>query len=102
MLPLKVVREVRRLLDEGRHSQRQIAETVGVSRGTVQAIAAGKRGIYGAEPTGDAEPSNVPPVRCPGCGARVYLPCVLCKARAYRAHRELAKSLQAANPKRVA
>jgi DNA invertase Pin-like site-specific DNA recombinase len=31
--------EIRRLLDEGVHSERRIAEIVGVSRGTVRAIA---------------------------------------------------------------
>ena len=39
MLPLSVVEEIRRLLDEGRYSQRKIAARLQVSRGSVNAIA---------------------------------------------------------------
>ena len=87
MLPLAKVKEIRRLLDEGKMSQRKIALALKVSRGIVGAIASGKRGIYGKEPK--AEITDLPdedrqPERCPSCGGMVYMPCVLCRARAYR------------------
>ena len=94
MLPLVVVEEIRRLLDEAKLSQRKIAAKLGVSRGTVGAISNGQRGIYGREHD-PHEPDlcslDLPPERCPGCGGMVYVPCVLCRARRY-AKRQ--KSLQ--------
>lgn len=82
MLPLSKVQEIRRLLEEGELSQRKIATRVGVSRGTVGALATGKRGDYGREPTVE-EPLG-PPERCPGCGQLVVMPCVYCRAMDYR------------------
>ena len=43
MIATTVVDEIRRMLGEGRLSQRNIARRIGVSRGTVNAIALGKR-----------------------------------------------------------
>lgn len=79
MLSLQRVLEVKRLLDEGRLSRRAIAQATGVSRGSVNAIANGCRGVHGA----GTEPGlpAADPVRCPGCGGKVYPPCVLCRAR---------------------
>ncbi len=83
MIAPQIVTEVRQLLREDILSQRKIARLVGVSRGTVAAIAAGKRPDYDLlrqlrdeweEPTG-------PAARCPGCGNRVYMPCQLCRIR---------------------
>ena len=84
MLAAETVREIERLLAQEKISQRKIAELLGVSRGTVGAIASGKRPDYDAlfrqnddepdEPTG-------PPERCPGCGGLVYMPCLLCRLR---------------------
>jgi hypothetical protein len=102
MLPLKTVQEVQRLLAKKCHSQRQIAQLTGVSRGTVHAIASGKRGMHGREPAAQAELDEPTPVRCRGCGARVYLPCVLCQARAFNNQCESPKQLQPPSPKRVA
>jgi len=62
---------------------------VGVSRGTVSAIATGRRGEevrrqsnddYAAlgQPTGPVE-------RCPGCGGMVEMPCRLCRAQSVAA-----------------
>jgi transcriptional regulator with XRE-family HTH domain len=102
MLPLKVVQEVKRLLDEKHNSQRKIAKLLGISRGTVHAIASGKRGIHGREQDDNEELDQASTVRCPGCGARVYLPCVLCKARAYNLKRELLKSPSPHGTRRVA
>ena len=87
MLPLATVQEIRRLLDEGQLSQRKIAAKLKVSRGTVGSIASGRRGLFGREP--EAERSelcslDLPPERCPGCGAMVYMPCVLCRTRKYQ------------------
>ncbi len=87
MLALSVVEEIARLLDEGRLSQRKIAAQLGVSRGTVGAIASGRRGIYGKEPHADApDPLDAltPPDRCPRCGYFVSMPCLVCRTRQYR------------------
>lgn len=88
MIAPSVVQEVRRLLAEGELSQRRIARMTGISRGTVGAIAAGRRPDYQSlrcaaddefpQPTG-------PPQRCPGCGGMVYMPCRLCRTRALQA-----------------
>ena len=82
MLAPYLIAEVRRLLAEGKLSRRRIACTVGVSRGAVQDIALRRRPGYDlqAEPAEDIEPTG-PPLRCPGCGGMVYLPCRLCEAR---------------------
>ena len=87
MLSLAVVQEIRRLLDLGELSQRQIAVKLGVSRGTVGAIASGRRGMHGREPQTDRPELccyERPPARCCGCGAMVYLPCILCRTRAFQ------------------
>ena len=49
MLSEEVVLEVRRLLDAGQLSQRKIAVRLKVSRGTVHAIANGRRALHGRE-----------------------------------------------------
>ncbi len=88
MIAAAVVQEIRRLLAEGRLSQRKIARLTGVSRGTISAIASGKRPDYQqlrrarqGEPLEPAEP----PERCPGCGGMVYQPCRYCRARSLAA-----------------
>jgi hypothetical protein len=82
MLAPKTVAEIQRLLDLKTHSQRRIAAMLGVSRGSVAAIASGKRRDVLADAADEApmEPSG-PPARCPGCGGLVYMPCVLCRLR---------------------
>lgn len=89
MIALEKVLEVRRLLDEGKLSRRKIARLTGVSRGTVNAIANGERGLFGAT-AADAADRLTPQrttiaSRCPGCGGLVYLPCVYCQAQRYMA-----------------
>ena len=101
MLPLVVVEEIRRLLEEGQLSQRKIAAKLRVSRGTVGAIANGRRGIYGSEP--DPEKPDfcsldLPPERCRGCGAMVYMPCVLCRARRYSERQHDLRELSTVTP----
>ncbi len=87
MLPRVLVLEVKRLLDEGALSRRAIAAQTGVSRGSVNAIANGDRGLHGAEPeelTGEFPPRDLVASRCLECGGMVYMPCVLCEARRHR------------------
>ncbi len=83
MLEQYVVNQILELLAEGGWSRRQIAKKVGVSRGSVNAIANGNRGHFGRQPMegSDAGPQVA---RCPQCGVRVILPCVACRARDYR------------------
>lgn len=105
MLPVAVIEEVRRLLDEGELSQRKIASKLRVSRGTVGSIANGRRGIYGREPEGEEQPTlcclDVPPARCDGCGATVYKPCLLCRTREYKARQKLIESLKVISARSV-
>lgn len=87
MLALEKVLEVKRLLDEGNLSRRAIAAQTGASRGTVNAIANGERGLHGRRQE-DLEDDGLPRLstvaeRCPGCGGLVFMPCVLCEARLY-------------------
>lgn len=86
MIPSALIEEVRRRLAEGRLSQRSIAQALGVSRGTVNAVAQGKRRDI---PTRQREhqadigftPPAGMPVRCPGCGGLTQMPCLLCYLR---------------------
>ena len=87
MITTTIVDEIRRLLREGRLSQRRIASKIGVSRGTVNAIALGRRGSGHVRRQPEAEGFSPPsglPVRCPGCGAKVQMPCLLCYIRRRR------------------
>lgn len=91
MLALSMVMEIDRLLQDGKLSQRQIAARLGVSRGSVAAIANGRRGLHGTEPPLDgiaAANSRARPERCPHCGYRVQLPCQICLTRIYEASRK--------------
>lgn len=86
MISVEVFQQIRRLLAEGRLSQRRIALQVGVSRGTVNAIALGKRPDY-RRPDRRADqivaPSG-PPRRCPSCGGMVQMPCLACRVTAIK------------------
>jgi hypothetical protein len=92
MITPEAANEVRRLLIGGELSQRDIALRVGVSRGTVQAIASGRRPDYPTgrlrEPRDETVPSG-PMRRCPTCGGMVQMPCLLCRVRRMRATRGL-------------
>ncbi len=94
MLPTSLVHEIDRLLKEGALSHRKIATRLGVSRGTISAIANGRRGLHGMDP--DAKRSaRIPtsaPTRCPHCGYRVYLPCRICRARDDQKSRRLSRT----------
>lgn len=87
MLALEKVLEVKKLLDEGVLSRRAIAHKTGVSRGSVNAIANGERGLFGKRPEDDLR-DGLPRLstvaeRCDECGGMVFMPCVLCEARRY-------------------
>jgi len=85
MIAPTVEQEIRALLAEGQISQRKIAQRLGVSRGTVNAIACGRRPDYTARrresPTDFTPPSGLP-ARCPTCGGLVQMPCLACHVRA--------------------
>jgi transcriptional regulator with XRE-family HTH domain len=83
MLAPAKVDEAKRLVDEGKLSQRKIAKLLGMSRATVAAIASGKRPDYEARRRAlAAEEEPLGPIeRCPTCGGRVYMPCRLCRVR---------------------
>jgi len=85
MIATTLVDEIRRLLQEGQLSQRKIAARMGVSRGTVNAIAQGKRTDRiprWQKDGGDFTPPAGLYVRCPTCGGMVQMPCLLCYLRA--------------------
>jgi hypothetical protein len=88
MLAKSTVDAIVQLLQAGELSQRKIAARLGVSRGIVGSIASGRRGFYGREPDDDGELGpgmpRSPAVRCPHCGYRVYLPCLICRTREFR------------------
>lgn len=84
MIAPSVVDQIKRLLAEGKYSQRKIARMMGVSRGSVGAIANGKRPDYEAiarERQSEFDEPTGPPQRCPKCGGMVYMPCRLCHVR---------------------
>jgi hypothetical protein len=90
MIPRAAVDEIQRLLTEGRLSQRKIARKVGVSRGTVGAIARQERPFDRAgqpEPEENARAAGAPPARCGTCGGMVRMPCLACRVRAIRGGR---------------
>ncbi len=87
MIAVTVVEEIRRMLGEGRLSQRKIASKIGVSRGTVSAIAQGKHVVVLKKQQSDQRgfiPPTGMPVRCPECGGLVQMPCLLCYIRTKR------------------
>lgn len=97
MLALSLVEEIDRLLKEGVLSQRQIAERLKVSRGSVSAIASGKRGLHGRTPEDvqSVEAPALPADRCPNCGFLVTKPCLVCRTREYRHGRRVLAALSA-------
>ncbi len=87
MIAPEAVQRIREMLREGTHPQRKIARLTGVSRGTVGAIALGRRPDYPAKPRSgadDSSPFTGPLQRCPGCGGMVFMPCRMCQARSIK------------------
>jgi len=84
MIAASVVSEIRSLLTDGNLSQRKIARRLGVSRGTVNAIALGKRPDQAGGRPRSVEDWTImigPVARCPGCGGMVQMPCLACRIR---------------------
>jgi hypothetical protein len=81
MIPVEKLEEIRALLAEGKLSQRAIARKVGVSRGTVAAIASRKRPCYERRLAEDPSATSRRRGRCPTCRAIVLLPCLACLVR---------------------
>ena len=77
MIAASVIHHIQQLLAEGASSQRRIARLTGISRGTIAAIAKGRRRPH--EPRADEEEPLGPIERCPGCGAMVHMPCHACR-----------------------
>lgn len=107
MLPTTIVLEIQRMLCADELSQRAIADLLGVSRGTVANIAHGRRGLREHAPPAryvrrSARHPRGLPMRCAHCGGLVYMPCLLCEARAFQARCSRLRRLLAAHQDRVA
>jgi len=84
MLEHQLVLRVVLLLSQKKYSQRQIAKMTGVSRGTVIAIAKGRRKLTLRKTEMKEKKNPLPrgePRRCPLCGAMVQMPCLACTLR---------------------
>ena len=109
MLPTATIMEIRRLLERGDLSFREIARRLRVSRGIIAAMAKGQRGNYGRDADADPQRSSPrldvgSPVRCSECGGLVYPPCRLCTARAVQERRLLFRRVEidSTRPQRAA
>ena len=84
MLKPQIVLKILFLLKEKKYSQRKIAKILGVSRGTVNAIAQGKKKLRSCmtvqENSSFILPKG-PPRRCLTCGAKTKMPCLACQLR---------------------
>lgn len=79
------IQRVEDLLAADRYSYRTIALLVGVSRSIVSEVANGeRRARMAAKQAIDEAPRMLlgPVERCPGCGQRAFMPCMLCAVRA--------------------
>ena len=87
MIAPSIVGEIRNLIDKGKLSQREIARRLGVSRGTVNAIALGRRPDQSTRrrqhSSGFIPPAGIPK-RCPICRCKVQMPCLACQVRAMK------------------
>ena len=92
MLTSRQIAEVHRLLADGQWSQRDVARMVGISRGSVQLIASGRRKDFGSDAEDESEEPGFA-VRCPTCGGKVYAPCRLCRIRNLKAEERPTASL---------
>jgi hypothetical protein len=103
MIAAALVDEARRMLRETRLSQREIAKRLGLSRGSVNAIASGKRRDRGHRPRQE-EDAFIPPTglprRCPGCGGLAQMPCLACYIRAKNEAKRTARPSPARRPAR--
>ena len=83
MIAPEVIGEIERLLECGQLSNRGIAAQVGVSRGTVNAVANGQyaRRRKESQRPDDFDFPHGPPRRCPACGRLVQMPCLACRVQ---------------------
>ncbi len=83
MIGPAVIEEIQRLLAEGNLSRRKIAKVMRVSRGTVAAVASGRRlpRDLPPPPKRQFKLPRGPVRRCPECGGMVMLPCLACRIR---------------------
>ncbi len=98
MIASAIVDEIKRLLAENRLSQRKISLRLGISRGTVNAIARGTRTDRKAcrKQRGYEFPAlSSVAERCPGCGGMVQMPCLACRVRAIKWRRRTSGSIRA-------
>jgi hypothetical protein len=98
MLAHSTVLEIERLLKQGKLSHRAIAARLGVGRTSVGAIATGSRHLYGKGTPDENRSLRIAgalPQRCPHCGHRVYLPCLVCSTRHFQQVRKATKVLTA-------
>ncbi|MHB8897343.1 MAG: hypothetical protein ACYC6Y_01205 [Thermoguttaceae bacterium] len=95
MIQPEIVREIQRLLATRRFSRRQIAEHLGLARGTVSAVAEGRLSAdsRSEQLQSSAAPRTRTPRRCPQCRVLVRMPCRRC-----RLHRRKAAILPPATP----
>ncbi|MFZ1934653.1 MAG: helix-turn-helix transcriptional regulator [Thermoguttaceae bacterium] len=104
MIATALVEEIRHMLREGRLSQREIAKRLGVSRGTVNAIASGRRREQVRRPEQAEDDGFIPPTglpkRCPGCGGLAQMPCLACYIRAKNEARRAQRPIPGRRPTR--
>ena len=84
MIEQSIIETIEKLLAQDGLSQRQIAKIMKVSRGTVYAVAKGKRTLK--KNKSNTSPFVFPegkPSRCPYCGAIVQMPCLSCQIFGY-------------------
>jgi IS30 family transposase len=80
MLDRETVATIQTLLSTTNSSQRAIARRLGVSRGAVQSILRRQSRLL-SPLTRAANGDTAPHARCPGCGAKVKMPCLACYLR---------------------
>jgi hypothetical protein len=84
MIDQNVIEQIERLLVENKISHRKIAKLTGISRGTIGAIALGRRQVR-PKPIVAADEemfdAGTPSKRCPRCGAIVRMPCRACHVK---------------------
>jgi len=79
MIDNTVIKKIQTLVQQGQMSQRKIAKLLGVSRGTVQAVAHGKRTLHRNPSANHWIAPSGQPQRCPKCGSCVRMPCLACQ-----------------------
>ena len=93
MLANSAIEAARKLLLEGKLSRREIADRLGISRGSVNSIFNGTLTTRDeSPPVADGDPLETGPIeRCVTCGGRVYMPCRLCAVREWKIEAAAAK-----------